>query len=244
MIGNLFTAGTSLLSGFLARDAQKDANDRAAAEKEKDRQLSLEFAKNGIRWKADDARAAGLHPLAALGGGSSYSGSAIAFAPESGLATGLAAAGQDVGRAINATRTAPERDAAFTKTIQDLTVTKLGLENQKLAADVAASKIGVLKSAQVGPPMPVPEADKAEDRPKLFAGRGPVATDAAVSNADDFQKRYGEMSDWTFGPYIAWRDLRKNYPEYFIPEDSTLRDHYRGRHSFKARWSPLNSERR
>ena len=37
-----------------------------------------EFAQNGIRWKVADAKAAGLHPLAALGASTaSYSPSAV-----------------------------------------------------------------------------------------------------------------------------------------------------------------------
>jgi len=225
MWDKLITAGTSLLGGFLARDAQSDANDRMVVEKEKDRALSKEFAQNGVSWKVDDARRAGIHPLIALGGtGASYSGSAMSFAPETGVAHGLAAAGQDIGRAVNATRTASQRDDAFTTSINALALERAGLENELLK-----SKIGQLRSAQNNPPMPtastdftVPVAEKPEERPLLRTGRGAVTTDDRVSNAEDFEKRYGEMSDWAFGPYIAWRDLQKNYPGWFLPEKDRL----------------------
>lgn len=39
--------------------------------------IQREFAQQGIRWKVEDAKAAGLHPLYALGGGSAASGTTI-----------------------------------------------------------------------------------------------------------------------------------------------------------------------
>lgn len=77
--------------------------------------LQREFAQMGIRWKVEDAKAAGLHPLYALGG------SGAAFAPSPTLVHGsppevraalqdappqsgyLGTMGQDIGRALTAT---------------------------------------------------------------------------------------------------------------------------------------------
>lgn len=45
----------------------------AMAEAKRQENLQREFAQNGIRWRVEDARAAGIHPLAALGAsGASY----------------------------------------------------------------------------------------------------------------------------------------------------------------------------
>lgn len=60
-IGPAISAAGSLLGGVLSRKGQGDANDQNA-------QLQREFAQNGIRWKVEDAKAAGLHPLYAIGG--------------------------------------------------------------------------------------------------------------------------------------------------------------------------------
>lgn len=213
MLPQLISAGASLLGGFLSRSAQGDANDRAAAEKQKDRELSLQFAQNGIRWKADDARAAGLHPLAALGAGSSYSGGSMSFTPETGLATGLAAAGQDVGRAINATRSQPERDQAFNKTVQDLTLTRMGLENELLS-----SKLGLARSAQTNPPapagtaLPIPEKSKHDEIPQMYIGGQRIVPDRTTSNMESFEDRYGDdgPASWILPWIIGYNDLRKN----------------------------------
>lgn len=61
-----------LVGGHLDREAAEDRNlanqneARYAAQFNAD--LQREFAKNGIRWRVEDAKAAGLHPLFALGG--------------------------------------------------------------------------------------------------------------------------------------------------------------------------------
>lgn len=134
----LISAGSSILGGLLG-----------SSEKKKDRQMQKDFAQQGIRWKVADAKAAGIHPLAALGA------QTTAYAPVSvgstDISTGLAQAGQDVSRAINATRTAPERLDAYTKTVQDLNLQRMGLENQLLSSQIA-------KINQAGQPPAMPGA--------------------------------------------------------------------------------------
>lgn len=93
-----------LFGGKSADDANK-ANLQMAARNE---QLQREFAQHGIRWKVEDARAAGIHPLAALGSSTiSYQPQSIGFASSPGIDFGQM--GQDVSRAVHATRTARER---------------------------------------------------------------------------------------------------------------------------------------
>lgn len=67
-----------------------------------------EFAQNGIRWKVADAKAAGLHPLAALGASTaSYSPSAvIGDSPDYSFLKDM---GQGIDRAMDAKATRKER---------------------------------------------------------------------------------------------------------------------------------------
>lgn len=67
-----------------------------------------EFARNGIRWKVADAKAAGLHPLAALGASTaSYSPSAvIGDSPDYSFLKDM---GQGIDRAMDAKATRQER---------------------------------------------------------------------------------------------------------------------------------------
>lgn len=139
-----------MLGGFLNRNAQADANAANAAAADRNIQLQKEFAQSGIQWKVADAEKAGVHPLYALGAPtSSFSPVSIGAQPESGVATGLAQAGQDVSRAIHSTRSATQRTDAVTQTANALTLKNMELRNQLLSVQIA--KLG---ADQVGPPMP------------------------------------------------------------------------------------------
>lgn len=106
---------------------------------DKNAEMQREFAQNGIRWKVADARAAGLHPLAALGAPTT------SFSPMQVGSSGPSHdMGQDISRAISATATARER-----ATLNTLQEEHLGLQN-----DLLRSQIAKLNSAQVGPPLP------------------------------------------------------------------------------------------
>lgn len=139
MLGSIISAGAGLLGGIFGN---KSAESNMQAQID----LQKEFAKNGIRWRVQDAKQAGIHPLAALGA-QTHSYAPMAFQDSMGPA--LASAGQDIGRAIDATRTAPERAGAYVKTVQDLNVQRLGLENELLASQIAK-----IRSAGSPPPMP------------------------------------------------------------------------------------------
>lgn len=142
--------------------------ERALADADKDRALQQEFAKNGVQWRVADARAAGLHPAAALGmqgvssspisvggsGGPSLPAAASANTPAispfagASIGSGVASMGQDLSRAIQATRPDEARATAYAETAQ-----QLSLENQKLQNYILSTQVAKM-NAQVGPPMP------------------------------------------------------------------------------------------
>lgn len=106
--------------------------------------MQREFAQNGIRWKVEDARAAGIHPMYALGAQThSFQPSAV------GDTSFGAQMGQDITRAMHATRTAPDRAQAV---LNGLTIDRAKLENDLLRTQIQNSKAALLR--QVGPPMP------------------------------------------------------------------------------------------
>lgn len=223
MLGALLGAATSVASGLLQRSDNKKAAER-------DYQRQKEFAQSGIQWKVEDARKAGIHPAIALGA------QPASFSPIGVGDTGtghLAAAGQDLSRAIDTTRTASSRTSAFDQTVRGLTIQKMGLENELLASQVAKVK------QQIGPPMagddylvpgqtasglPVPLMHSARNpqfTTNLRIGGADWLPHPGWSDAQAFEDRYGEMSDYTFGPAIAVSD-------YF----------YNNRNS---RWNPFNT---
>lgn len=106
MLGALIGAATSIAGGLLNNKAQEKANKQAEANALRQEALQKEFAQSGIQWKVKDAEAAGVHPLFALGANTtSYQptnvgGGAADF-------SFLGDAGQNIGRAIDATRSTP-----------------------------------------------------------------------------------------------------------------------------------------
>lgn len=117
--GALISAGSSLLGGLFGDSAAK-----------KQAKLQKEFAQNGIRWRVADAKAAGIHPLYALGA------QVTPYSPVSVGDGGFAQAGQDLSRAYMATRTQEEKADAFTVASQRLQLQRLGLENELIAAQI------------------------------------------------------------------------------------------------------------
>lgn len=103
--------------------------------------LQREFAQNGIRWKVADAKAAGIHPLYALGA-NTQSFSPVSF--DSG-ASNAAAMGQDISRVVQAMYTKNEKAAVM----QDLQI-----ENQQLQNDMLRSQVRRMNSAGTGPGLP------------------------------------------------------------------------------------------
>lgn len=138
-------AGSQLLGGFLGRRDARAANDQAMQLADRQIALQKEFAQHGVRWRVEDAKAAGIHPLFALGGSANYSPVNVAF-QRSPLPDALAGAGQDISRAIQATRTGDERHQAV---MQAQAYRRGELENMLLAAQIRK-----LSAPQVGPAMP------------------------------------------------------------------------------------------
>lgn len=102
MLGALIGAATSLFAG----NQQNKANKKAAELQYKQQK---EFAQSGIQWKTEDAKKAGIHPLYAMGANTvSYSPQSVGGADYSHISD----AGQNIGRAIDATRSGPARGVA------------------------------------------------------------------------------------------------------------------------------------
>lgn len=106
--GNLFSAREGKKARrFQRKEADRLGNIEYARQKE--------FAQMGIRWKVEDAKAAGLHPLYALGAmPANYSPAQIQSVGggSSGIGESMAEAGQSISRAMMATQTNDEKRMA------------------------------------------------------------------------------------------------------------------------------------
>lgn len=125
-----------------------------------------EFAQNGIRWRVQDAKAAGLHPLAALGAQtSSYSPSAvIGDSPDYSFLKDM---GQGIDRAMDAKATAKERaeneekqNALFNEELKGKqlenqeTETRIQSMKWDMAMQAARNAEQSVRTQQQVPPMP------------------------------------------------------------------------------------------
>lgn len=141
-------AGTAI-GGIMSSNTASANRDAQFAMNEQNIALQREFAQQGIRWKVEDAKAAGIHPLFAMGANTA-SFSPNQFQPvgdDTGgiVQRGLSQFGQDIGRAVTATSTKDQRNNGITSA--------LALERQQLENDLLRSQI-VRNLGQSGPPMP------------------------------------------------------------------------------------------
>lgn len=195
-IGPLISAGASLLGGLLGKSSQEKANEQNIA-------LQKEFAQNSIQWKAADALKAGIHPLYAMGA------QTTSFSPtlvgDTALPTALGNMGQDISRAIDVTRTRDDRMGAVGKTMQDLTLIRMGLENELLASQIAKVRQAGGNPAFPGTPGFIPGQGT-----NVVLGGADVKANPNWSDAADIQNRYGEPAEWAYFPFVAGADVASN----------------------------------
>lgn len=133
ILGAALGAGASLIGGAMNRSAQNKAN-------EQNYQAQKEFAKNGLRWKVDDAKKAGIHPLYAVGAPTqSFSAS---YVGDTSMGNALQSAGQDIGGAIRNTQPVNERVETFNEQMMTLQLERGTLENELLRSQIRRSLVG------------------------------------------------------------------------------------------------------
>lgn len=204
----------------------RETNAANLADKNRDRELQAQFAQQGIRWRAADARAAGIHPLYAMGAQTtSYAPSSVGMVtPSLGAATTqapsfsneFAGASQDFSRAIHATRSSTERAEAVLNTSQALQLQNMGLQNELLRSQIA--KI----NATINPPMPsIADAYKLEGqsdsgvklKPVEIENSGTHPSHAAGAVADTHYSR--TPTGWAVVPS---KDVKERIEDQIVPE--------------------------
>nr|DAV66438.1 MAG TPA: minor capsid protein [Microviridae sp.] len=128
IVGSAIGAVGSLIGGSMsANNQQAMAGLNYKAQKE--------FAQNGIRWKVEDAKRAGIHPLYALGASTSAFSPVSGYGGDFGISDAAANLGQGFERAQMSKMTKQERDRQEVRdTIQDM-VTLDKLQQEKRIGD-------------------------------------------------------------------------------------------------------------
>lgn len=230
MLPALAAAAGSVIGGIL----QNKANKKAAQQQY---QQQKEFAQSGIQWRVQDAEKAGIHPLYALGAQTqSYAPQSVGGQDFSFLAD----AGQNIGRAIDATRSNPAKANALALTASQVQLEGLQLDNEIKRAQLASAVALTNQSSNPGLPTVHTRAGELGmsgqgDAPQLDRIMPPEllssikaygareGTDAGWSNAQTYEDRYGEMSDYVYGPAIWYADKLKQRKDYF---DRNLRPYF------------------
>lgn len=142
--GDVLDVFSGPLDKLTGRDLNREQFERNIA-------LQREFAQNGIRWKVEDARRAGLHPLAAIGAsGASYSpvGVVGADTPMNAIES-AARMGQNISRAVSATSTEQEKEMQALQ----LASARLDVEGKAIDNQIRASHLATTRQAGGNPPM-------------------------------------------------------------------------------------------
>lgn len=242
--GPLISAGANIAGGLIAKEAQEDANERAQNNYWTNYRAQMDAAQHGIRWKVDDAKDAGIHPLYALGASTmSFAPQSVGTVVEDGFAKGIAAAGQDISRAVDTTRTGSERVSALA---EGLMLERSKLQNDLLRDQLVASKLSLLRSAgaRSSPPQPDyadvplprprpddlpyadsdrafahPEGKKPEDRPPLMLFGGRVLTPSGTSPMKAWEDQIGDdgplswLAQLLVGSHLVSHNISQRFPE-------------------------------
>lgn len=133
-----------------ASESDRLNRERADAELARNFEKQEEFAKNSIRWKVEDAKAAGLSPLAAIGAsGTSFSPVSSNYQSTPFQGNAFSKMGQNISRATAALQTADEREMQS----MQIASMKLDLDGKALDNQIRAAQLN--KTLNPGnPPFP------------------------------------------------------------------------------------------
>lgn len=191
IIGAAIAGGASLLGGKKSSDEASQINAAQLAFAREQMAFQREMAQHGVRWRVEDAKAAGLHPLYAMGGILPAASPVSVNFAQSGAGASLAEAGQHIGRAVAAQMTPEEREAQ---------AMQLRLGEAQLAESDArrvyylSEAARTLSPSQVGAPMGVVDESVA---PEVIPGQVQVQAPVFPAvKADDASVIAGDPALW------------------------------------------------
>lgn len=200
MLGNLISAGATLIGGLLGKSSADKAN-------KSNIQQQREFAQNSVQWRVADAQKAGVSPLVALGM------SPMSFSPstvgDTSLPSALSGMGQDIGRAVSS-KVGPQ--GRYDAAIQALTLRRAELENDLLASQIAkinapGNPPGIAGVTAVPGQGDVPVLEHPDGGKMLLVGPG--------ASAQDLEDQYGDVGPEIENIYRYTRD--RLWPMFWHP---------------------------
>lgn len=223
MLPALIGAAAALGGSLLSNRANKSS---AAASNA----MQREFAQNGISWKVADAKKAGIHPLYALGASTSMPSPAVV---QDSLGSALSESGQNISRAIQATRNEQDRKAAeinadaIQARAEAREDAKLAsqLKNDEVQRQYYASQTARLNQ-QSNPPLPTVSSVRGKSLvrasgPSVGKVTGPK-TGAIQYKPNEVLSRDSADSSAVAGTAPAWQavEIFPGYPSIYVPSQS------------------------
>lgn len=213
MLPAIATIGSGLLNFFGAQSAQDKAIQAQNAINEQNWQHSLFMANNSVQMRAADAEKAGINKLYAIGAPTmSFAPAQVGAAGQpfnamKPLADTMHSLGQDVSRAGFAGQSLPAK-VAGAEAAQRLVSNNLDNEEKSMRLAILKARFAQLTGTAPTGPFNVPEESKVEGRPPLMFGGMRIRTAPDTSNAETFEKRYGDDGpmSWLINTAIAARD--------------------------------------
>lgn len=151
--GSLIGAAGSLVGGLINRGEASAARSAAEREAAAAREFQVNAYKNQIQWRVEDAKKAGIHPLAAIGAPAfSPSPVSVRGGADTSIGDAVSRMGQDLGRAANAYRTDDQRSRATIEQAAQYQLEGLRLDNE---IKRIAFQSGMMRlRQQSNPPLP------------------------------------------------------------------------------------------
>lgn len=183
----LISAGSSLLGGLFGSKKAKQQNDDNV-------KYQKQFAQHGLSWRVDDARRAGIHPVAALGAqGASYSPSAVVDP----MGDAMASAGQSIANSVRQKVVSPVDQSIIDRNKADADFLR-----EQTRASIQA-RINQKPTSGEVQTLPV---DTAKNSGFTLPG-GKVVPIGPHSGAEFYEQRYGDIAQELGGVITLGGDL-------------------------------------